>query len=64
MTWLNLVELSKLWQFSDILDQVQNTHMHNLIIFVHIFYTVLRGFTLNIFVLEIAVLICPEFPPH
>lgn len=25
MTWLNLVELSKLWQFADILDQVQHT---------------------------------------
>ncbi len=25
MTWLNLVELGKLWQFSDILDQVQHT---------------------------------------
>lgn len=27
MSWLNLVELSKLWQFSEILDQVQPTHV-------------------------------------
>lgn len=26
MTWLNLVELSKLWQFSDVLDKVLDIH--------------------------------------
>lgn len=28
MTWLNLVALSKLWQFSDILNQVQTSTFH------------------------------------
>lgn len=30
MTWLNLVELSKMWEFSDILDQVNHMHMMNI----------------------------------
>lgn len=29
MTWLNLVELSKLWQFSDVLDKV--LHIYSLL---------------------------------
>ena len=37
MTWLNLVELSKLWQFSDILDQVANVANATLLPFTNIY---------------------------
>lgn len=30
MTWLNLVELGKLWQFSDVLDKVLDIHSTSL----------------------------------